>query len=304
MQYYQPDFFILGGPKCGTTALAIYLDQHPDVLFSYPKEPNFFNKYFSNKYRKAPESFQKYLQNYFLTDKKDPKAVGEGTVWYLYSEVAVKNIITRLPDSRFIVMLRNPVDMAYALHSTEVFARHEDEEDFEKAWQLQEGRKNGKHIPKGCPEVKTILYGEACMLGKQMQRLYSMVPASSVHVIFFEDFIGDTSDAYRQVCQFLSLPEYEDVNFDKINANRTVRNKYLMDVLHYIGRNINLTPLKKKLGIAKRGGIIRWLKNKNSTRMERPPLRPEFRSKLKEYFREDIQLLEKITQKDLLHWIE
>ena len=35
-------FFILGAAKCGTTSLWHDLGQHPDVCFSIPKEPIFF----------------------------------------------------------------------------------------------------------------------------------------------------------------------------------------------------------------------------------------------------------------------
>ena len=75
-----PNFFIIGAPKCGTTALSEYLRKHPDIYFSYPKESNFFNDDFSDKYRKT-KKFDIYL-NQFFYNSKGYKAVGEGTVWY------------------------------------------------------------------------------------------------------------------------------------------------------------------------------------------------------------------------------
>ena len=38
----QPNFFIIGAPKCGTTALSRYLSQHPNIFMSDPKEPHYF----------------------------------------------------------------------------------------------------------------------------------------------------------------------------------------------------------------------------------------------------------------------
>ena len=38
-----PDFFIVGAPKCGTTALAKLLNDHSEVEFSKEKEPHFFD---------------------------------------------------------------------------------------------------------------------------------------------------------------------------------------------------------------------------------------------------------------------
>ncbi len=38
----RPNFFIVGAPKCGTTAWVRYLEDHPDVYFSPSKEPHYF----------------------------------------------------------------------------------------------------------------------------------------------------------------------------------------------------------------------------------------------------------------------
>lgn len=302
MKIHEPNFFILGAPKCGTTALAMYLDQHPELLFSYPKEPNYFNTDFSEKYRNAPEDYQKYLRKYFLSDIKDPKAVGEGTVWYLYSKDAVKNILEKLPESKFIVLIRDPVELAYAMHATEVFCRHENVEQFTEAWELQALRKEGLQIPPGCKEVKTLLYGEVAKIGEQLERLFKRVPREQVKLIFFEDFIGDTRKYYDDVCTFLDLSIYEGVILKKINTNRTIKNKFLMDILHMLGRSINISNIKKRLGVANRKGVIRWLKNKNSRPVKRAPLDPEFQHKLMEYFKEDIKKIESMTGRDLSHW--
>src|SRR5579872_578348 len=37
-----PDFFVIGHPKCGTTALYAMLKRHPQIYMSDVKEPQFF----------------------------------------------------------------------------------------------------------------------------------------------------------------------------------------------------------------------------------------------------------------------
>lgn len=44
-------------------------------------------------------------------------AIGGASVWYLTSANAVENILNYQPQARFIVMLRNPIEMAPALHA-------------------------------------------------------------------------------------------------------------------------------------------------------------------------------------------
>jgi hypothetical protein len=38
----KPNFFIVGAPKCGTTALYEYLRGHPSIFMPKYKEPHFF----------------------------------------------------------------------------------------------------------------------------------------------------------------------------------------------------------------------------------------------------------------------
>jgi hypothetical protein len=71
-----PTFLLLGAAKCGTTSLAYYLSQHPDVCFSDPKEPIFFEA----EYEKGLDHYwQKYFQAW-----SGERAIGEGRPWNLY----------------------------------------------------------------------------------------------------------------------------------------------------------------------------------------------------------------------------
>jgi hypothetical protein len=83
-----PNFFIIGAPKCGTTSLSKWLAGHPEVYFSPIKEPHFFNTD-ENWFWRGTE--KKYLK-LFEKVKTYHLAIGEGSVRYLNSKVAVTNI--------------------------------------------------------------------------------------------------------------------------------------------------------------------------------------------------------------------
>jgi sulfotransferase family protein len=59
-----PNFFIVGAPKAGTTSLYHYLDQHPQIYMSPVKEPN----YFASEIR--PERFSPELQDRVRRDQQ------------------------------------------------------------------------------------------------------------------------------------------------------------------------------------------------------------------------------------------
>ena len=139
----RPNFFILGAPKCGTTALSEYLREHPRAFVSQPKEPHYFCGDFDYYYAPGQRSEEHYLR-LFDAATDDHLAVGEASVWYLYSADAARNIAAFDPATRVIVMLRNPVDLVPSLHSQLLYMLDEDEPDPARAWELQEARRRGE----------------------------------------------------------------------------------------------------------------------------------------------------------------
>src|SRR4051812_29453240 len=103
----MPDFFIVGAPKCGTTALYEYLASHPYVFMPKTKDPHFFCEDMVGSRHAA--DLKDYLA--LFSDAGPDQIVGEASVWYLFSEVAISKIFALRPDAKFIVMLRDPVEV-------------------------------------------------------------------------------------------------------------------------------------------------------------------------------------------------
>ena len=49
-----PDFYIVGAPKCGTTAMYDYLRQHPQLFMPDRKEPLYFGSDLEFRLRRRP----------------------------------------------------------------------------------------------------------------------------------------------------------------------------------------------------------------------------------------------------------
>jgi hypothetical protein len=294
----KPNFFIIGAPKCGTTALSEYLREHPQVFFSDPKELHFFNEDFTNRHTTHLED---YLRR-FAEAGGSHKAVGEGSVFYLSSSVAVRKILAFQPEARLIVMLRNPVDMAYSYHSQAVYSFGETERDFEKAWRLQDERERGHNLPRFCKEPKTLMYRDLCKLGEQVERLYQAIPAERVKVVFFEDFTSDTRKTYAEALDFLRLDPDGRVSFRQVNANKALKALWLERLTHY--GSALWRPVKRTLGVRARLGVAPRLKRANTVAKKRKPLSPQFAAELKSFFRADVHKLSALTGRDLSHWLE
>src|SRR5262249_50339658 len=150
----KPDLFIVGAPRCGTTAMYTYLGQHPDIFMSARKEPHFFGTDFSSPALDRDE--QTYLA--LFTGARNETRAGEASVFYLCSRRAAKEIHAFSPSARIIIMLRNPVEMMYSLHSRHVLTGNEDINDFGTALAAAAERKRGLHLPATFPPVEFLLY--------------------------------------------------------------------------------------------------------------------------------------------------
>jgi len=99
-----PSFFVVGAAKSGTTSLHVYLDQHPDIFMSKPKEPFFFEA----EYERGPEY---YYRRYF-GGWKGQREVGESRHRNLYLPYIPARIHRYNPEARIIAILRNPAERA------------------------------------------------------------------------------------------------------------------------------------------------------------------------------------------------
>ncbi len=286
-----PEFFIIGAPKCGTTALAAYLAEHPEVLVSDPKELNYFN---------TDLGFDTYDDAAYaaLFAGAAPGVIrGEASVWYLYSEVAVARILEARPDARFIVMLRNPVDMVVSLHRQMVFSGYDDVDDFWSAWELQAERAAGRHVPIACPDARLLSYQAACALGTQLARCLAQTADGQVLVVVYDDFRTDPRGEWQRVQQFLGVSDDGRHDFPVINPATVRRWMPLKRLSDWYSRT------RRRFGFAGLGtGVFNRLNEVNQVEEPAPPLPPEQRATLAEAFAGEVEQLSSILERDLSHW--
>lgn len=300
----RPNLFIVGAPKCGTTALSEYLREHPNAFVTKPKEPHFFCTDFPYYYAPGKATLDHYLQLFADADDRH-LAVCEASVWYLYSQVAAANIRAFDPDARFIAMVRNPVDMVPSLHSQMLFVQDEDRADPWEAWRLGDERRAGRSIPGTCRVPGFIIYADACSLGRQVERLLATVPRDQVKIIVHDDFLAEPGRIWQEVQEFAGLPDDGRREFPVINANKRYRNQAIARFSQRPPRSLMRVAgaVKRWTGL-RRIGFLHWVKQRNRIVTERAALDPAFVQELREYFADDVALLGRLLDRDLSHWLQ
>ncbi|NJR70893.1 MAG: sulfotransferase domain-containing protein, partial [Synechococcales cyanobacterium CRU_2_2] len=98
-----PDFIIIGAEKCGTSSLYHYLRRHPAMLPPIEKEIDFFDVEYDR-------GLDWYLAHFPPMPQQPGWVTGETSPNYLYSDLAPERVHRHFPQTKLIVILRNPVD--------------------------------------------------------------------------------------------------------------------------------------------------------------------------------------------------
>jgi hypothetical protein len=298
----RPDFFILGAPKCGTTALSEYLRAHPRIFVSTPKEPHYFCGDIDYYYAPGERTEEHYLRLFEGADESH-LAVGEASVWYLYSQDAARSIARFDPDARIVVMVRNPVELVPSLHSQLRYMLDESEPDPERAWRLQDERREGLSLP---PQVRVpafLQYGDAARLGEQLARVYESFPREQVKVLVFDDLRADTGAVYREALAFLDVPDDGRSEFPRVNENKVHR---AGSVARFTQRPpsslVAVARGVKRVAGVERLGVLDRVRRHNREVAPRRQIDAAFAAELRDYFREDVALLGELIGRDLSAW--
>ncbi len=298
MKQSLPNFFIIGAPKCGTTSLQYYLEQHHDVFFA-PKELHFFGE--DLKIKNHFNDIEKY-KSYFSAAKQ--KAKGEASVWYLYSQSAPQEIKSLAGDAKIIICLRNPVDMIYSLHGETIYNGYETESDFEKALTLEYGRKSGLNIPSSATFVQCLLYKENGLYSKHIQRWQEAFGKENVLIILLDDLHKNALDSTNKALEFLGLNELPELNNEVQNeakdfASLGLHQKF-KSAKKWEKNLIRLLIPSKKI----RERFLNKIYQANIKKTVKKTMSTELRNKLTQFFVEDIKATEKLIDRNLNHWMK
>jgi hypothetical protein len=298
----KPNFFIVGAPKCGTTALYEYLRPHPRIFMPTLKEPH----YFATDLGTYP--FIKTLEDYtrlFAASTEQHLGVGEASVYYLRSSTAIANIHQFNPDARIIAMFRNPVDMVHSLHSQLLYMAEETESDFETAWHLQDQRRRGIGLPPRSRGGFLLQYAEVGRFGTQTQRVLSAFPRSQVKLILYDDFAASPQAVYDEVIAFLGIPHDRRTEFPRINESKRARLVWLRDFYRKPPAPLRsaFRGLKRVVGSKGLSTLAHKVVDLNTVTERRADLSPAFRAELVATFRDEVALLARLLNRDLSHWV-
>jgi hypothetical protein len=311
-----PNLFLVGASKAGTTSLHHYLKQHPQIFMSPVKEPHFFAdevrpwNYVEELRLKSAESeaaLRKYLEGpvsesfsggpvtewadyaKLFQCRRDEPVAGESSPCYLWSKTAPGNIAARLPGSKIVMILRNPVERAFAQHlHMLMFAKSvvSFREHLETA-----ARSDDRRLGELYPFLEFGLYSE------QVERFRAHFPAAQIRIALYEELTDDPVGFLRGLFGFLGVDQTFEVDRTERHMQATVPRSFgLRNSLRGIGV---WDVARRILPRSARGRI------KKAVYRSRPSMKmsKDDRAWLIDYYRDDVGKLASLLDRDLSGWL-
>lgn len=275
-----PNFLIIGAYKAGSTSLYQYCKEHPQIFMTRVKEPNFLGyceTQSSGNMNFPIRTISEYRS--LFNDVTDEKAIGEASPLYLNSQVAIKKIKQYLPDARFIVSLRNPVDRAYSAYLMAVRNG-------------RETRTAREALDLSTPWIKNGLYYES------LRNYIDVFGNDRIKITLFDDLKSDALTVMQGIFSFLEVNhEFKPEVSYRHNPGGIPKNKLYHSIYEQIKRSEGL----KRVIPERLCRIARRLRDRNLEATV--GLDEDLRSEWIDYFREDVLRLQVLIQTDLSVWL-
>jgi hypothetical protein len=291
------DFIILGAQKAGSSYLHSCLSEHPSVLMP-PEESTIFE---SPDYERGGLS---EFERRFATCGSATLGIKRPS--YLARPEIPSRIQAYTPEAKLIVSLRNPVDRAVSAYFHYVRNRFLPMLGIEEGMRrILDGIRDEAH-----PASNDILeYG---LYASHLKRYLALFPRSQVLILLHEELTGNALGTIQSIYLFLGLdPTYvpralhdhpQEVLYDPLR----LRIARWAHGLKFIQSEANSRIAERPHGSATKF-LFRASERVDQTLAKvrgnrKPVLSAELRLRLVEYYRSDIDELERLLGRDLGKW--
>lgn len=295
-----PNFLIIGAAKSGTTALYHYMRQHPQIYMSEIKEPHFFafknqNLSFVGPGVTINESSITQIDDYtalFQDIEPHEAAIGEASALYLYVPNTAQVIKDHIPNVKLIVILRNPIERAYASYMQLMRDGREPLGDFGKALEAEQGRIQGNW-------GFLWRYTDLGFYGAQLKQYFNLFDKEQIRVYLYDDFKEAPTSVLSDMFDFIGVENTFSPDMSiRPNVSGVPKNPFVHKFL--TEKNPIKSIIKPLLPSNFREKLTNRVVNQN---LSKPGLDHEVKRQLCSVFHEDILELQTMIGRDLSFWL-
>ena len=221
-----PSYLIIGAQRAGTTSLHRYLVQHPAVrTMLRTKGVHFFDTNYGRGIDWYASRFPTTLYSWYVRRRHGMELLtGEASPYYVFHPQVPYRVARHLPDVKLILLLRDPVVRAYSQYQHEV-SRGFETLGFEEAIRAEPERLAGEHERLLAePFYNSFHHQHHSYLARgrydeQLATWRSLFPDRQLLVLSSERFFAEPDRTFRQVLDFLGLPDFTPAAYERHNAH-------------------------------------------------------------------------------------
>jgi hypothetical protein len=268
--------FIVGAAKAGTTSLHAYLNAHAGVHMSDPKEPHFFARAIEPS--KRIKSWDTYAEAF--RGATENAILGDASPSYLWDPASAGLIHEALPDSRIVVLLRDPVARAIS-HYAMAVGTGVQRRSFDDALRADAAIRERIW-------GKSHMYIDLGMYAAQVRRYLDTFGPDRVLVLESARLRKSRRAVLTQIARFLGI---DPSGFDeaRLDDEHNLMAMPRSIQLNYLARRPQLRRVSKILPAGVRSAIRRGLSSRE------PRIRLETRRRLQDHFAADVDALRDLT---------
>ena len=266
--------------------MSYYLMQHPQVFMPENLEPYYFARLdVPQNYKREIISDEKKYLNLFK-NAKNCKAVGESSPVYLYCPHSALEIKNRFPNSKLIISLRNPIEIAYSEYFSLKFMGFDQNRSFDELLDSSEEQLTQNEF-----HIDSLL--ESGFYSKHIKRFQKIFSKNQIKIIIFEEYIKNTVPTIDSILSFLGIKESITFDVTSKGAYKVPRNfasQKLMNnsTFRKAAKFVIPTVTRQKIG-------ERFLVKESS----RPPLKQNQRKRLMQIYQDDVENLGELLGRNL-----
>lgn len=302
----QPNLFLIGGMRCGSTALHLLLNQHDQINMSTIKEPYFYvaelhrHRLSANFSKEQEQNLNNYVNkgkfrtrdkyNTLFDYTKNYKYYGEAS-HYIYHPDTANCIKKESPNSKIIISVRNPIDRLYSeyLYHCRI----------NKIKSLDYSQYVNVNIDLFINNKRSKLYKG--FYNDSILHWIKIFGKDNVKVVVYEEFKDNQQKVLSEIYEWLNLP-YSKIN----NLTPQKTGKIRFEKLFYFINSSTFIKSSLKIIFSKNNRIkIRsFFYDILIRKKKKSDISISDKIKLLDIYRDDIFALEKLLKKDMSFWLE
>lgn len=273
---HLPTFILVGGMKCGTTSLHKYLDAHPEICMSTPKEPDYFTG--------ASDRDADWYRQCFSEPAAEYGESSTNYTKYPTFQGVPERMHRLVPNVRLLYLVRDPIERALS-HYTHNRVHGREEEPVEAAF-----------LP-----VEDSHYLQTSRYYMQITQYLDYFPRERVLIVQSERLRNQRGAVMRRIFDFLGVSTaIDESRFDtEYHSTSKKLPPGLSSFLTETRIGNAVTTLGEAL-VPRR--LLDWGLEQFSADVERPTLEGEVRQEVRAFLRRDAEQLRAQFAPDFRDW--